>query len=65
MYRCLITSNCSADFSTFTATSNCARVTYNTQNGTTTAPSSIPYYTGDNAPNVQGACGATVLPWFC
>jgi hypothetical protein len=62
LYRCLITSNCSADFSSFTATSSCARVTYNTQNGTTTAPVSVPYYTGDNAPNVQGLCGATVLP---
>lgn len=64
LYRCLITSNCTANFSTLTSTSSCARVTYNPMNGTSSgAPGGMPYSTGDNAPAVQsGVCGNTVLP---
>ncbi|MBL0080808.1 MAG: hypothetical protein IPP53_17395 [Bacteroidetes bacterium] len=63
LYRVLITSNCTANFSTLTTTSSCARVTYNPMNGTTTAPGGFPYGTGDNAPAIiSGVCGNTVLP---
>ena len=38
LYRALITSNCSADFSSNTAISNCSRVTYHTMNAKTAIP---------------------------
>ncbi len=48
IYRCLVTSNCAADFNSNTTASQCFRVTY--------APISTP-------PAIQSAaCGATVLP---
>lgn len=54
LYRCLITSNCSADFTSNTVTSNCARVTYHPMNGSGG---------GDNPPAIQSSiCGQTVLP---
>lgn len=63
LYRVLITSNCTADFTTQTVASNCARVTYHPMNGTSTAPGGFPYGTGDNPPAIQsGVCGNTVLP---
>ena len=59
LYRCLVTSNCAADFSTHTTVSNCAVVTY--------SPIGAP---GDPIPPiVSGICGSTVLPgsysWRC
>ena len=63
LYRCKTTSNCSADFTSNTTISNCARVTYNPMDGSTTAPASVPYFSGDGPPAVQsGICGSTVLP---
>ncbi|MEI6311032.1 MAG: T9SS type B sorting domain-containing protein [Bacteroidota bacterium] len=63
LYRVKITSNCTADFSTQTTISNCSRVTYQSYNGTTTAPVGFPYRNGDNAPAIQSSiCGSTVLP---
>lgn len=52
LYRCKVTSNCNADFSSNTTISNCALVTYN--------PIGSP---GDPVPDiVSGICGSTVLP---
>jgi gliding motility-associated-like protein len=52
LYRCLVTSNCSANFNSNTTTSNCAVVTYN--------PIGAP---GDPVPPIiSGICGSTVLP---
>ncbi len=52
LYRVLVTSNCSANFNTNTATSNCVAVTYNPMGGS-----------GDPVPPiVSGICGSTVLP---
>ncbi|MFN8322816.1 MAG: gliding motility-associated C-terminal domain-containing protein [Chitinophagales bacterium] len=52
LYRCKVTSNCTADFTSNSTTSNCAVVTYN--------PMGSP---GDLAPDiVSGICGSTVLP---
>jgi hypothetical protein len=51
LYRCLITSNCTADFTSNTATSNCSRVSY------------FPYGNGASMPPiVSSACGSSVLP---
>lgn len=55
-YRCLATSNCSADFTSLTATSSVYTVTYafNTSGA---------YGGGDAAPAIQtGVCGSTILP---
>jgi hypothetical protein len=46
LYRCLITSNCTANFSTQTVISNCVRVTYH------------PF----TSPIVSGACGTSIIP---
>ncbi|MEI6765838.1 MAG: T9SS type A sorting domain-containing protein [Bacteroidota bacterium] len=54
LYRVITTANCTADFSSYTSTSNCARVTYNPMNGANS---------GDNPPAIQSsACGTTILP---
>ncbi len=52
LYRCIVTSNCTQDFTSNSTTSNCAVVTYN--------PMGSP---GDLPPDiVSGICGSTVLP---
>ncbi|MCB9256245.1 MAG: gliding motility-associated C-terminal domain-containing protein [Chitinophagales bacterium] len=52
LYRVLVTSNCTSNFSSNTTASNCVRVTYN--------PYGVP---GDLAPAIQsGICGSVVLP---
>jgi gliding motility-associated-like protein len=52
LYRCLVTSHCTADFNSQTTISGCAVVTYN--------PIGAP---GDPVPPiVSGICGSTVLP---
>lgn len=52
LYRCVVTSNCAANYATNSVTSACARVTYN--------PIGSP---GDPVPPiVSGICGSTVLP---
>ena len=64
-YRFVTTSNCSADFSTYTSISQTYTVTYAfvAAGPYTTAPGGFPYGTGDGAPAiVSGVCGGTVLP---
>ncbi len=63
LYRVVITSNCSANFSSNTITSNCSVVTYNPMDGSSNAPGGYPYGIGDNPPPIQsGICNSTVLP---
>ena len=64
-YRFVATSNCSADFSSYTTVSATYTVTYAfvAAGAYTTAPGGFPYGTGDGAPAIiSGVCGGTVLP---
>ena len=63
LYRVIITaSDCPANLSGRSITSDCVSVTVNTMNGTSTN-TSIPYGTGDNPPAIQFSnCGGLVLP---
>lgn len=63
LYRALISANCTANFSTNTAISNCATVTYHPSIGFSNAPFGFPFGAGDSAPQLASSiCGGTVLP---
>lgn len=64
-YRALATSNCSADFSTQTTTTNVVTVTYAfvTAGAYSTAPGSFPNGVGDGIPPIQSPiCGGSITP---